>query len=180
MKQSDAQAAAKKTLTEAVSAKLRESIEQVNAEDAPRTESGKHSKSCELRRKQLHSEIISAVREKQAATPLPQPNAASQVDCENEADVDGDDPNNRLKPNPGSQTKKPEPPPQRKVPPKVSPEHTDVSQKSDKCRKKRAEVEDCSGHYLGQADTEGATEAELDAFLADDEEVANVYASVDS
>ena len=165
-KLSDAQAAAKKTLMEAVAAKLRESIDQVNAEDAPPKESQKSSKSSELRKKQLHSAVVTAVQEKQAATPLPAPQNKVQVDTEIETELTGSDPSNRLKPDPGSQTKKPEPPPQRKVPPKVSPEHTEVSQKSDKCRKERPAVEDCSGHYLTQADNENE--------LLDDEEVAKL------
>ena len=76
------------------------------------------------------------------------------METEIETDVEGSDPNNRLKPDENSSTKKPEPPPQRKVPPKKSPDHTDVSQKSDSCRKNRPAVEDCSGHYLTQADNE--------------------------
>ena len=87
------------------------------------------------------------------------------METEIETDVEGSDPNNRLKPDENSSTKKPEPPPQRKVPPKKSPDHTDVSQKSDSCRKNRPAVEDCSGHYLTQADNEAESEAE---FLDDD------------
>ena len=151
---------------EAVAAKLRESIDQVNAEDAPPKESQKSSKSSDLRKKQLHSAVVAAVQEKQAATPLPTPENKVQVDTEIETELTGSDPGNRLKPDPNSQTKKPEPPPQRKVPPKVAPEHTDVSQRSDKCRKDRPAVEDCSGHYLTQADNEGE--------LLDDEEVAKL------
>ena len=165
-KLSDAQAAAKKTLMEAVAAKLRESIDQVNAEDAPPKESQKSSKSSDLRKKQLHSAVVAAVQEKQAATPLPTPQNKVQVDTEIETELTGSDPGNRLKPDPNSQTRKPEPPPQRKVPPKTAPEHTDVSQRSDKCRKERPAVEDCAGHYLTQADNEGE--------MLDDEEVAKL------
>lgn len=80
----------------------------------------------------------------------------SEADADADTDATDPDPNapNRLKPLPGSTTKKPEPPAQRKVPPKVSPEHTDVSIKSDQFRKDRDENENIKGNYLVQGDSE--------------------------
>jgi|Transcript_13236 hypothetical protein len=59
-----------------------------------------------------------------AASALPEEDSkAAQMEAENESHIDSVDPNapNRLKPDPGSTTRKPTPPEQRKVAPKIAP-----------------------------------------------------------
>ena len=70
------------------------------------------------------------------------------------------DPNaaNRLKPLPGSTTKKPDAPLGRVVPAKAPIPHTEVSLLSDKFKKKRDPNEDCHGAYLTQAASEEDSE----------------------
>ena len=75
----------------------------------------------------------------------------ADIDAESDAEMRTGVLDTRLKPSgPDSPTKKPDPPPQRQVPLKTPPEHTDVSKESDKARKKnRSDDEDISGSYLG-------------------------------
>ena len=104
----------------------------------------------------MNSAVSLAKREHTSGTTDGASSAAAQIEAENEGELEDPNPNakNRLKPLPGSTTKKPEAPPQRKVPAKPPIEHTEVSLKSDKCRKKRDPNEDIHGAYLTQAYSE--------------------------
>jgi len=89
----------------------------------------------------------------------------------------------RLKPTPDSNTKKPEPPQQKVVPLKTPPEHTDVSLESDSARKERDPSENISGNYQGQVDCE--LEADSEASIEGDAEVdidseADTFADIDA
>lgn len=81
---------------------------------------------------------------------------AAQIDSVTEIDSSDPDPNaaNRLKPLPGSTTMKPTMPPQAAVEPKKSPDHTEISLKSDEYKKERDDNESTSGSFLGQGDCE--------------------------
>ena len=70
------------------------------------------------------------------------------ADADGEAEGNDPDAPNRLQPKIGSTTMKPIPPPQRVIPPKVVPEHTEVSLISDKFKKARDDSEDIKGSYL--------------------------------
>lgn len=146
----------RKMILAAVRASLGEAIEDVHKEDKPPVLLGKSSKSSTHRKGQISEAVFDAMKEHKEAVEAAAPKAASQTDAEVESETNDPNPDaaNRLKPLPGSTTKKPVAPPQKVVAPKPHVESTEVSLKSDSCKKKRSSNEDASGSYLGQNDCE--------------------------